>query len=47
MSDEVLTDCPEPHPLDWRCFDCATDEELAASIGPPPGDTAIIPNRQG
>lgn len=25
------------HPDDYRCFDCATDEELAASI-PSPGD---------
>lgn len=29
-----MTACPEPHPLDHRCFDCATDEELAASVPP-------------
>lgn len=33
----TLTDCPEPHPRDYRCFDCATDEELAAAIPPFPG----------
>lgn len=35
-----LTDCPEPHPADHRCFDCATDDELAASIPPFPGTEA-------
>lgn len=34
---QALTECPEPHPADHRCFDCATDDELAAAIPPFPG----------
>lgn len=33
----VRTACAEPHTPDMRCFDCATDDEMAAAIPPPPG----------
>jgi hypothetical protein len=29
--------CQSPHGPDGRCFDCATDDEMAAAIPPPPG----------
>jgi hypothetical protein len=32
------TACTEPHTPDRRCFDCATDAEMAAAIPPPPGE---------
>ena len=34
--------CREPHPPDFRCFDCATDEELADAIPPYPASGALI-----
>ncbi|MCW2898845.1 MAG: hypothetical protein JWO67_1110 [Streptosporangiaceae bacterium] len=36
MAEEV-TGCQPPHGPDRRCFDCATDAEMAAAIPPPPG----------
>lgn len=33
LSPEV-TPCRQPHTADYQCFDCATDDEIAASIPP-------------
>lgn len=31
LIDDGLTDCPEPHDTDDRCYDCATDDELSGT----------------
>jgi hypothetical protein len=40
MVDATLAGHTEPHGPDHRCFDCATDDELAASIPPSPAPGA-------
>ena len=35
--------CREPHGPEYRCFDCATDDELAAAVPPHPDANKPVP----